>query len=97
MDIIEDKQKYCNLSKIGLTFKEIKKILNVEIGILFVLPYSVSMLHFIFAISALKSAADVPVLNAALQVIGVMIMVQIIYYFIIRKNYIDEIKKEIII
>ena len=97
MDIIEDKQKYCNLSKIGLSFKEIKKILNVEIGILFVLPYSVSMLHFIFAISALKSAADVPVLNAALQVIGVMIMVQIIYYFIIRKNYIDEIKKEIIV
>ena len=97
MDIIEDKQKYCNLSKIGLTFKEIKKILNVEIGILFVLPYSVSMLHFIFAISALKSAADVPVLNVALQVIGVMIVVQIIYYFIIRKNYFDEIKKEIII
>ncbi|MSR92222.1 ABC transporter permease [Inconstantimicrobium porci] len=97
MDIIEDKQKYCNLSKIGLTFKEIKKILNVEIGILFVLPYSVSMLHFIFAISALKSAADVPVLNVALQVIGVMIVVQIIYYFIIRKNYIDEIIKEIIV
>ena len=97
MDIIEDKQKYCNLSKIGLTSKEIKKILNVEIGILFVLPYSVSMFHFIFAISALKSAADVLVLNVALQVIGVMIVVQIIYYFIIRKNYIDEIKKEIII
>lgn len=97
MDIIEDKQKYCNLSKIGLTFKEIKKILNVEIGILFVLPYSVSVLHFIFAISALKSAAEVPILSVALQVIGVMIVVQIIYYFIIRKNYIDEIKKEIVV
>lgn len=97
MDIIEDKQKYSRLSKIGLTFKEIKKILNVEIGVLFVLPYSVAVLHFIFAVLSLKSAAQVPVLSVSLQVIGVMIVVQIIYYFIIRKNYIDEIKKEIIV
>ena len=93
MDIIEDKNKYKQLNKIGLTFKEIKKILNIEIGVLFLLPYIVAVIHFFFAISSFKYAFGIKIAIPSLQVIGVMLIVQTIYFFIIRKNYLVEMKK----
>lgn len=96
MDIIEDKSKYKQLNKIGLTFKEIKSILNIEIGVLFLLPYIVAVVHFAFAISALKYSLGIEITVAALQVIGIMLIIQIIYFFIIRKNYLLEMKKSLI-
>ncbi|MBU5484324.1 ABC transporter permease [Clostridium sp. MSJ-11] len=96
MDIIEDKTKYKQLNKIGLTFKEIKSILNIEIGVLFLLPYIVAVVHFAFAISAMKHSLGIEITVPALQVIGIMLIAQIIYFFIIRKNYLLEMKKSLI-
>lgn len=96
MDVIEDKKKYKQLNKIGLTYTEIKKVLNIEIGVLFLLPYIIAVIHFAFAISALKSAFSLKITVPALQVIGIMLIVQIIYFFIIRKNYLLEIKKSLL-
>lgn len=97
MDVIEDKNKYKQLNKIGLTYKEIKKILNIEIGVLFLLPYIIAVIHFFFAISSLKYAFDLEITIPSLQVIGCMMIVQIIYFFIVRKNYLLEIKKDLIL
>jgi len=95
MNIIEDKNKYKQLNKIGLTFKEIKKILNIEIGVLFLLPYIVAVVHFVFAMSALKYSFDLEIVIPALLVIGIMLIAQIIYFFIVRKNYLLEMKKSL--
>lgn len=95
MNIIEDKNKYKQLNKIGLTFKEIKKILNIEIGVLFLLPYLVAVVHFAFAMSSLKYSFDIEIITPALQVIGIMLIAQIIYFFIIRRNYLLEIRKSL--
>jgi len=95
MDVIEDKKKYKQLNKIGLTFKEIKKILNIEIGVLFLFPYIIAVIHFIFAISALKYAFDLDIAIPSLQVIVIMLIAQVIYFLIIRKNYLLEIKKSL--
>lgn len=96
MEIIEDKKKYKQLNKIGLTYTEIKKVLNIEIGILFLLPYIISVIHFSFAISSLKYAFDIKITVPAIQVIGSMLIIQIIYFFIVRKNYLLEIKKSLL-
>ncbi|WP_027623781.1 FtsX-like permease family protein [Clostridium lundense] len=93
MDVIEDKKKYKQLNKIGLTYKEIKKILNLEIGVLFLFPYIIAVIHFAFAISALKYAFGLEITVPAFQVIGSMLIVQVIYFLIIRKNYLMEVKK----
>jgi len=96
MDLIEDKKKYRQLNKIGLTYKEIKKVLNIEIGVLFLLPYIIAVIHFSFAISSLKSAFGIEIIVPALQVIGIIVIVQIIYFIIIRKNYLFEIRKSLL-
>lgn len=95
MNIIEDKNKYKQLNKIGVTFKEIKKILNIEIGVLFLLPYIVAVVHFAFAMSSLKYSFDIEIIIPALQVIGIMLIAQIIYFFIIRRNYLLEMRKSL--
>lgn len=93
MDVIEDKKKYKQLYKVGLSYTEIKKILNIEIAVLFLLPYVVAVIHFIFAISALKYAFGIKVAVPVLQLVGSMFIIQIIYFFIVRENYLLEIKK----
>lgn len=93
MDVIEDKKKYRQLNKIGMTYKEIGKILTIEIGVLFLFPYIVAVIHSCFALSSLKYAFEIPVTGAAFLVMGSIMLVQIIYFFVIRKSYLGEVKK----
>lgn len=96
MDILEDRKKYKQLNKIGLTYKEIRKILTIEIGILFLFPYIIAVVHSFVALSALKYAFAIEITAAAFVVMGSMMFVQIIYFIIIRKNYLIEIKKSLL-
>lgn len=93
MDVLEDKKKYGQLNKIGMTYKEIDKILTIEIGVLFLFPYIVAAIHSCFALSALKYAFQIPVTGAAFLVMGSIMLVQIVYFFVIRESYLREVKK----
>ena len=95
MDCIEDKKKYAKLNKIGLTYKEIKKISTLEIGILFLIPYAVAVVHSSFALIALKKSFNMEVASSAFLVMGSFLLVQVIYFLIIRKNYLKEIKEHL--
>lgn len=94
MDIEEDKVRYSKLSKIGLTFKEIKKISTIEIGVLFLLPYIVAAIHSLFALLSLNNAFEMEISISAITVMGSFLIIQIIYFFIIRKKYLIEINCE---
>jgi putative ABC transport system permease protein len=95
MDIEEDKVKYNNLNKIGLTFKEIKKISTIEIGVLFLLPYIVAVVHSLFALLALNSAFEMEISISAITVMGSFLIIQVIYFLVIRKRYLIEIKRNL--
>ena len=95
MDVEEDKVKYKQLNKIGLTFKEIRKVSTVEIGVLFLFPYIVAVIHSVFALSALKSAFGMDVNKAAFIVMSSFLIIQIIYFLVVRGNYLIEIKRSL--
>lgn len=95
MDVEEDKVKYEKLNKIGLTFREIKKVLTIEIGVLFLLPYIIAVIHSIFALEALKSAFNINISIAAFIVMGSFLLIQIVYFLIIRCNYLIEVKRNL--
>lgn len=96
METEEDKIKYTQLNKIGLTFKEIKKVSTIEIGVLFLLPYIVAVIHSLFALGALKSALGIDVTYSAVVVMGSFLVIQILYFLIIRGRYLREIKNSLI-
>ncbi|NFV13787.1 ABC transporter permease [Clostridium sporogenes] len=93
MDVKEDRVKYEQLNKIGLTFREIKKVSTIEIGVLFLFPYIVAVIHSSFALAALKNTFAMDVNVVAFFVMGSFLIIQIIYFFIIRGNYLLDIKK----
>lgn len=93
MDCQEDKEKYMKLNKIGLTYKEIRKISTIEIGILFLVPYIIAVIHSTFALLAVKNSFNMEVASSAYIVMGSFFIVLIIYFLVIRRNYLKEINE----
>lgn len=96
MDCQLDKKKYEQLNKLGMTYKEIKKASTIEIGIVFLLPYVVAVIHSVFALTALKNSFDIEVASSAILVMGSLFIVQIVYFLFIRNNYLKEIKLNLV-
>lgn len=96
MDCQVDKKKYEQLNKLGMTYNEIKKASTIEIGIVFLLPYVVAVIHSIFALTALKNSFDIEVASSAVLVMGSLFLVQIVYFLIVRNNYLKEIRLNLV-
>ncbi|MGM0827666.1 MAG: FtsX-like permease family protein [Bacillota bacterium] len=96
MDEDIDKQKYKQLYKIGVTYKEMKNVVSVEIGVLFLFPYIVATIHSAVALGALQRIFKLEVGAAAVIVMGIFLLLQIVYFLFIRRNYLNVIKKHLI-
>lgn len=92
-DLNMDKEKYRNLSKIGITEKEIKKAATVQIAALFFIPYIIATIHTTFALKTLEVLIEASVTAQLLIVLLTFFLVQAIYFMIIRSKYLYEIKK----
>ncbi|PGL71014.1 ABC transporter permease [Bacillus sp. AFS055030] len=96
MDEESDKQKYKQLHKIGVSFKEMKKIISIEIGVMFLLPYIVATIHSTVALEAMKRIFKLDVGTATITVLSTFLLYQIVYFLIIFKSYLNVIKKHLI-
>lgn len=91
-EIKQDGVEYNILKKIGVTKKEINKMITKQIAIIFFLPFVVSTVHSLFA---LKSLSNLLMRNLFANGIVVMMgyfVFQAIYFLIIRRIYINRIK-----
>lgn len=95
-DLDRDKNQFQMLSKLGLTKREIKKIVTQQISILFFIPIVISVLHSSVAFFAIRFLAqsrhiDLPIAGNSILIFTSFISVQIIYYLIIRRSYLRQI------
>lgn len=95
MDQENDKQKYKQLHNIGLTFKEMKRVVSIEIGVLFLLPYFVATIHSVVALGALQRIFKLDVGAAAVTIMCIFLFLQILYYLFIRNNYLSVIQRHL--
>jgi putative ABC transport system permease protein len=95
MDVDSDKQKYKSISKLGLTDKELKKVLTRQILLLFFAPISVALIHGAVALTALSHLFYYDLFQESVIVLSVFFGIQAIYFFIVRFFYIDQIKAAI--
>ncbi|MGE7885700.1 FtsX-like permease family protein [Bacillus sp. NPDC094077] len=95
-DLDRDKKQYEMLSKLGLTQKELKRIVTQQLSILCFIPIIVAIIHSSVAFMALrylvqrKAEVDLPVTGNSILIFTSFIFVQFIYYLIIRKNYLRQ-------
>ncbi|MCG1013041.1 ABC transporter permease [Tepidanaerobacter sp. GT38] len=95
-DLNQEKSKYIGMSKLGLSFEEMKKVASIQIAVLFFVPYILASIHTYFAISVLQTVLYSSVLNQFLVVIGVFLVLNIIYYVSVCSRYVNYLKRFIV-
>ena len=95
-DLIFDKEKYKNLSKLGLSYNEMKKTLNIEMSSIFFIPFILATLNAVFAILILKSMNGGLIGLQGLLVPIIFFVIYFIYFVIIKSIYIKSISNEIL-
>jgi putative ABC transport system permease protein len=88
-DAILDREQYKILMKIGMTEQEIAKSIYTQVGISFILPVLLGILHGIMAIKALESFIHYQFTGSILTGVGVLVMVMAGFYLFISKKYRD--------
>lgn len=91
-DLDEDKQKFKSIAKMGLTTKELKKVISRQTMILFFAPIIVALVHGAVALTALSHLFDYNLVEEAVWVLGSFFVIQVIYFFIVRYLYTKQIK-----
>jgi putative ABC transport system permease protein len=95
MDLDEDKQKFKSISKMGLTDRELKKVLNRQTIILFFAPILIALIHGAVALTALSNMFYFNLFKESVIVLSVFLAIQVVYFFIVRFFYTKQIKASI--
>ncbi|MGA5674909.1 FtsX-like permease family protein [Bacillus bombysepticus] len=95
-DLERDQEQYQMISKLGLSQKELKQIVTKQMMILFFLPIVVAMVHSSFAFLTFhqlgqRVSKEMSVIQSSIVVLVSFTCMQIIYFLIIRSNYIKRI------
>ncbi|MCM3112668.1 ABC transporter permease [Lederbergia lenta] len=94
-DLEDEKRKFSAIGKLGLTDKELSKILSVQLALLFFVPIIVAVIHGAVALTALQHMFNFSLVKESALVLGSFSVIQIVYFFFIRANYIRKIKRSI--
>lgn len=92
VDLDEDKQKFRSIAKIGLTEKELKKVLTSQTAILFFTPIFVALIHGAIALTALSHLFYYDLTKVSMVVLSVFLVIQIAYFYIVRLFYTKQVR-----
>lgn len=92
----KEKKQYETLYRMGLTMKEMRKLVNRQLIPQFFLPWGLAMLNSTFAFISLqvfwRGFADLSILKEIIIVMGIVTCVQLLYFYLIRWRYLAHIK-----
>jgi putative ABC transport system permease protein len=88
-----DIEKFKMIYKLGLSKKELKKMIYQQVGILFFTPIIVSFVHGAVALTAMYHMFNLGMQLAGWQVLGVFLLIQFIYYLVARIFYFRKVYK----
>lgn len=94
-DLDGDKQKFGSIAKLGLSDKELRKVLTKQIAILFFAPIAVALIHGAVALTALSHMFFYNLAVESAIVLGVFLVIQVLYFFAVRYFYTAQIKSAI--
>lgn len=86
-----DKVKYDNLGKLGLSYKNMRKIVSTEIGALFLTPFVVAIINSIVAVVFVNNTLSTGVNLSDFKVLGILFVAYMVYFVVIKNKYIKNI------
>lgn len=94
-DLERNQQQYKMIAKVGLSKPELKKIVSRQLVLLFFLPIVIAITHSAVAFAALQKLADFSVLGSSVMVLICFLFLQIIYFYVVRAQYLKKMYKTI--
>ncbi|CAM4197812.1 FtsX-like permease family protein [Paenibacillus typhae] len=91
-DLDEDKHKFKAISKLGLSEKELGRILNRQISLLFFAPIIVALVHGAVALTTLSHMFQYSLLKESALVLGLFFIIQLVYFLIVRLFYTRQVR-----
>ncbi|MDR7000131.1 ABC transporter permease [Neobacillus niacini] len=95
-DLDYDRRQYLTIKKVGLTDQELNKIVTQQLSLLFFVPIVVAFVHSTFAFMALQSFYQLSIATEIIIVLASFLVAQLIYFFLIRYRYLQNLKKTLI-
>ncbi|KAB2331090.1 ABC transporter permease [Bacillus mesophilum] len=95
-DLDEEKRKFKAIAKIGLTQKELQKVVNRQVALLFFSPIVVALVHGAVALTALSHLFNYNLTTESALVLGSFTVIQVIYFLIVRFIYVRQVKRAIL-
>ncbi|GLV64326.1 ABC transporter permease [Bacillus mycoides] len=92
-DLDRDQQQYKMISKMGLSKRELKKVVTRQLVLMFFLPIVVAVIHTVVAYTALQQLVDFSILNSSIVILISFICIQVLYFFITRWRYLQKLYK----
>lgn len=92
-DLDRDQQQYKMISKMGLSKRELKKVVTRQLLLMFFLPIVVAVIHTVVAYTALQQLVDFSILNSSIIILISFICIQVLYFFITRWRYLQKLYK----
>src|SRR5699024_11585790 len=86
----EDRAKVTTINKLGLTKKELNKVVTQQTAILFFTPIVVAIVHGAVALTALSHFFNYSLVKESSLVLGSFFIIQMIYFIIVRIIYIKQ-------
>lgn len=91
-----DQRQYATLRRMGVTDREVRKLVNRQLIPQFFLPWGVAVVNSSFAFIGLQvfweGVADMSIVQTLVTVFGVMTGLQLLYFYIIRWRYLAHLK-----
>ncbi|MEK4339016.1 ABC transporter permease [Brevibacillus sp. FSL L8-0710] len=96
-DLESDRRQYGAITKIGLSEKELSRIVTTQIGLLFFVPIIVAIVHSAVAFVSLNSLLKLMMIASVVKptaiVLASFVLVQFVYFWIIRNRYLFNLKR----
>lgn len=91
-----DRKQYALLVRLGMTEKELLKIVNRQLVPQFFLPWTIAILHSSFAFISLQVVwdefAELSILGEMALVLAAFTIIQLLYFYLIRWRYITHLQ-----
>ncbi|TVX88195.1 ABC transporter permease [Paenibacillus agilis] len=92
-DLERDRQHYNMIAKVGLSRKEMKRVVTAQFVLMFFLPFLVAVVHSSVAFMALQQLVSYSVLQASILIFITFAVVQFIYFIGIRWRYLHNLMR----
>ncbi|MEH6940871.1 ABC transporter permease [Bacillus sp. JJ722] len=94
-DIEEEKERIISLKRIGITFKELQRMVSKELAVTFFMPTFIGMglgLYYIYVSFSNDTMKWTMLMKSSLVCIAFLV-IQVILYFVCRRKYFSELDK----